>query len=246
MTKTTFELVEADSDPREVAWHNLREADKALDIKMVGNAIIGYMHAHGGATYQDLEAELRKREFSTYLIAKQPSVAIRENGPVSLAVVRGPEKTHPYVDEDLHLELFLSVRPRPHALNDLLEEWSSYEENFKGLRFAGCMVLRNETEIKKELPNLKMFTKDERADLSKLVMNKARVRYVELSPAEAMNNLRTKISAELEIPEKDISLKNVGTYEGVPMYALMQNGKVCGKLGIAKYPTGSKLVQWCY
>lgn len=70
MNKIEYDDVKDSDDPTEIAFHNMLEADKILSLQLFIGGEMGYLRANPTKTFQDLELELRKRNFNTHLIAK--------------------------------------------------------------------------------------------------------------------------------------------------------------------------------
>lgn len=118
-------------DPNEVAWANMKVADQTLNLEWFIGATMGWFRANRDRkpNYQQLETELRKRDFETHLIAAKPKLT---GGSVKI----------PYSASEAHMdfECITSCRPRKYALEELLESASSYEENWARLLFAGSVM----------------------------------------------------------------------------------------------------------
>src|SRR5437868_10173808 len=54
----------------DICWHNLLMADKFHNIKYFTISVISWFKLNRNKNYQDLEKELRRRDFNTLLIAK--------------------------------------------------------------------------------------------------------------------------------------------------------------------------------
>ncbi len=116
-----------DVPPLEVAWANLTVADKELQLDVFASASMAWLAVNSTSTYQDLEAELRKRNFVTHLIAvpnRFPAFPLRV-----------PNKSN----TQCVFECLTSCRPHPFAMKELLTHSTSYEENFAKLAVSGSV-----------------------------------------------------------------------------------------------------------
>jgi hypothetical protein len=85
---------------------------------------------------QQIETGLREKRCFTYLIARRRNASHGKD--LSIELSKGTIKTY---------YLFLSTRAPALAMKELLEESSSYEENFEKLKDTGFLVVRNDKPL---------------------------------------------------------------------------------------------------
>lgn len=113
--------------PEEICWHNMKVADEFFELNFFMFAAHAWLNLNIDKNFQDLEKELRARNFNTHLIAKKNN---RNNPDVEL-------KLH---GQEMKYEIIFSCRPPEYALKEVLLEWSSYRENFENLSNTGLIV----------------------------------------------------------------------------------------------------------
>lgn len=201
-----FTKVEPGTDPKEVAWHNMAQADRHLNLKLLCLSMVGYFNSYENKNYQDLEVEFRARKFNTHIIARQPIIPIHNNDKYGLSI-----KNDGKIDEDLSLQAIFSVRPPPFALDELKCDWKTYEENFKALKFAGIMVSRQSTndlaqDFEQSAPTqtLKLFEMSEIHLLNQLCTNELMFYIVRKIPKSAKGKSTSDVPVEIK-QEKSVS-----------------------------------------
>lgn len=68
MKITVLEKTDTQDDDA-VCWHNMRIADAICDINLFFSATVGWFSIYPDKTFQDLEKELRDRNFTMHLVA---------------------------------------------------------------------------------------------------------------------------------------------------------------------------------
>jgi len=221
MLRTTFTDPTENETAEQICWHNLTTGDKYLQLQYIIGASTAWLRLNPTKNYQDLEKVMRDNNLNTHLIAKK----IEPVPNMHLGLFR--EGNDP---QDYEYECMFSCRPKEHALKELLEHWSSYEENFNKLLNTGTL-LGNDVAITtiKDNPEFKQLNKDEQ-DTTKLIMdNKKKINIVSVSPEQFLSEL-------MEICEKEYKQKPVEKIVGMaqsggPIFALFLGDKVVSDVG---------------
>ena len=121
---------EPNESPEDICWHNMNIADVSHDIKIFIFTIKSWFKLNPGKNYQDLEIELRKRNFNTDLIASKRNITIDSK-------IKLPNKQVIIYDG---YECIIACLAREKAEQELLTYWPSYDNNFLKLPFAGELV----------------------------------------------------------------------------------------------------------
>lgn len=101
-------------------WEALLAADRSLQFKLINEFILQLINTMGNTkSVQIIEANLRAVGAATWLVARKP--------------VRGLKSWHFAHNTKAKFTLWVSMRPIPVALSELLQESQSYEENFDKL-----------------------------------------------------------------------------------------------------------------
>lgn len=115
----------------EICLHNLKITDLNHNLQYFIVSVQGWFNLNPTKNYQDLEKFLRENNFNTHLYCAKP-----RSVPNSKLVGR-------IKDVDCEYECIYSCRPKNHALEEVLKFWSSYEENFEKLKYAGMLSVEN-------------------------------------------------------------------------------------------------------
>ncbi len=189
----------------------IADDNKCLDIFL--GASNGWFKSNPGKSFQDLEKELRQRNFNTHVIAIKP----REFPGVTLKHVH--DVFHQGTGSEKPLwEAIISCRPREKALEELLTHSSSYKENFEKLPLAGMFSVKNEERIKEDdlKDQFKTFSLTEQNFLKRLSDNLAIVEYHPITLQEFINMLKDVTKCE------NIQTTLVGmTNNGEPIFAFV-------------------------
>lgn len=147
--------------PLDICWHNLKVADELHNLTYFICASSGWLSLNPSKTYQDLEKELREKNFNTHLIA----VNKRNIPGMELMMPDGMNAQH---------ECIFSCRPTEYALRELLQHSGSYDENFKKLMYAGSY--RAITDINNaDDPHMIKFDDNEKNKNNSIMQNKKKI-----------------------------------------------------------------------
>lgn len=189
--------------PEQICWHNLKISDEFYNLNYFIYAAIGWLKLNPTKNYQDLEKELRERNFNTHLIAKKPQIK-----------------------QNIDYECIFSCRPKQLALEELLKEWPSYEENFNNLSKAESMKVTN---IDNKDSSIQKLNETQINEYELLSQNKKKI----LIEKILANNYLKEI---VEICKKQFGKipkqKIVGLSEkGGPVFALFIDDKLLSNIG---------------
>lgn len=115
-------------NPFDICWNNLKEADTNYCLEIFCAAAEGWSKLNPTKNYQDFEKELRDKNFNTYLIAGKPKI------------YPGLKLLNLQNNQICQYECIYSCRPKSFALQELLEHWPTYKENFNNLSNSGRFV----------------------------------------------------------------------------------------------------------
>lgn len=147
--------------PAQIVWNNISEADKKFNLQYFIAASLSWFKLFPDKNYQDLELELRNRKLNTYLIANRFN-----NKSYKLCK---PDKT------PAEYLIIYSCRPPPYALEELLDYWPNYQDNFKNLINCGVMVATTESGL--ENPAIKKINNPELEIMNKITDNKILIKF---------------------------------------------------------------------
>lgn len=119
----------------EIIWHNLKQADSILNLNLFIASSMAWLENNPTKNFQDLESELRKHNLNTHLYAKE-FVAKDE------FILTAPNKLF-----EPKYECIYSCRPPKYALEEIMQYWKSYEENFEKLALAGMISVKSVDDI---------------------------------------------------------------------------------------------------
>ncbi len=231
MYKIDYDPV-ADTDiPTEIAFHNMKMAEKVFNLKSFIGGQAGYFEANPGKTFQDLEKELRNRNFSTHIIAKTPPNKSTLNYKLGI-----PGITE---NNEFKYEAIISCRPSDLALKELLLSWSSYEENFNALLNAG-MIYLIDNDSKPQTNKQFEETSNKTGDLINLIgqedpihlvsKNKLKLKITYVSAEEVIQNVTDEI---IEQFGKEPKLQLFGiSPNGGPIMAFTIDNKIVSYTGV--------------
>lgn len=149
--------VNSESD-HDICWHNLAIADKYHNLQLFIAAARAWCRLNPDKNYQDLEKVLRGRALNTYIIASQDKIPANAD----ILFCNGSNQQTP-----CQYHAVFSCRPNPHALQELLKHWNSYDENFDKLRNTGDICLKDRNTVD---TNIRNFSEKE-IDLSTIIIN---------------------------------------------------------------------------
>jgi hypothetical protein len=106
-----------------------------------------------GMNFQSIELGLRLNNSRTFLYTKPLSV-----------ILPGTSCKFPNTDTEAKYALWISTKHPLLAMNDILEDSESYEQNFNKLAEAGLVIVENEEKMKKAAHEMNSRKTDERVE----------------------------------------------------------------------------------
>lgn len=218
-----------------IAWINMMTCDTHLHLEGFIAGASAWFKLHPESTPQDLEKELRKRNLNTHIIAKASPVPIgssSSNGASTKYMLRNMHKKE---DPSIVWQCVYSCRSANDALKELKETWSSYEENFEKLKYAGLIVVDN-TNIKslkddlKDGDQLKEFSEREKTDMEAMIDGEKIIEIKQMTVEETIKNLYKNVQKHYG-KEPDMKLFGMGT-NGQPVFAFTVDGKLVADIGV--------------
>lgn len=238
MYTITYEPIENIIDEineTELSFENMKMAESVFNLQLFLGAQQGYFKANPNNTFQDLENELRRRNFNTHLIAKNPINKLDTN----MYKLGMPEKKD---DNKIYkYECITSCRPNEHALNELLQTWNSYKENFEALSHAGNIIICSEpnilnlkSEIESAGETLSLTKKND--PIHSITQNKVRVNIVKKTYEEMINEIFENIR---RTTGKEPILYFYGmTNTGNQIFGIGVDNKILSNVGIVYQSNG--------
>ena len=214
-------------DPRpeetseEICWHNISVSDKYHDLNFFIMSSMAWLKLNPDKNFADLETELRNRKLDTHLLASKPNL-----GPNTKLGLHNKSD----VDREYEYECMFSCRPLNLAVEELLQHWSSYEDNFDHLSKAGIIMVDNADKLEKE-PNIKIFNDTEK-DINALIENnKKKLDITIISPEQIMNDLISECVKNFgKPPDKRL----IGlTHNNCPIIGLFMEESIISDIGFS-------------
>jgi hypothetical protein len=159
-------LMEESNDTKEnILAHNMKISDENLIFNHLVISSVQWFYLNKDKTPQDLEKYFRNNNMNTHIIAC----------PVTL---RNDCKLDPINSniEPLY-ECIYSCRPKKYAMEEIHDYWSSYEENFEKLKYAGriivpCEPTSDDEPICNEFPVMEKFNEEQKTSFPNLLITK--------------------------------------------------------------------------
>jgi len=218
MFKTSFIEPSSTMTEKDIAVHNMREADNSFSLQYMIVSTMGWQKANDNGKYQDLEKFLRDGEFNTHIIAKAP------------LLLANCEIRNMITKETIGLiyEACFSCRPKEIAMKELLQSWNSYEDNFEALEKTGSICVKDKKEIKNK-DDVKIFNRSERSNLEKLQNNSVLLKIERLSSSEFLQQLRDDIKKTFKCDPKEMLVGLLST--GEPIMTYVVDGRIVSNYG---------------
>lgn len=223
----------------DIANHNIKISDECLNYKLFSSSAIGWLNANPNKNFQDLEKFLRNNNLNTHLFCTKPDI----NKDFYLGLINNLNNSN---EINYKWLCNISCKPKNIAKNDITKYWSSYQENFNQLCYAGSLIpIKNKNNNIDD--NISIETNE--LEANELETNELEVNELELTDEFIINNKefllqnnKIKINVEKinqheffrEIRDKmkqdfgvfptsgQIGLKNTGD----KIYGLFINGKL--------------------
>jgi len=247
MNKLTFENIQEDSNAsaNDIAWHNLKVADDNLHLTAFIGASTGWIRANPGKNFQDLEKELRVRNFKTHLIAKP-------NPNIPDTVLRLPLSSEQNDESGVEYkyQCLISCRPAEAALQELSQFSGSYDENFDKLKYAGVICGDNfEDEGSEEYSDesegsepgdsegsegsedefkYKTLNEEQRTQMDRLSNNQVKIGVEKVDAEQFIKEMAAKLALRYE----NVSTAMLGMgHDGSPIFAFVSGTEIISPFG---------------
>jgi hypothetical protein len=136
MNSIHFEDPSSSDDEESILWHNMKICDDIHNLRLFISCSMGWVRLNPEKNMQDLESELRKRNFNTHLYAKE--------------IPRNSQYTLKLNSKNCDYECIFSCRPAKLALEEVLKFHDTYDTNFEKLANSGFICLKPEKDILRE------------------------------------------------------------------------------------------------
>jgi len=148
-------------------------SDIYLNTETLRHSSFAWITSNSSRNFQDLEKLFRIKNFNTYLIAKEVNV---ENG----FVLKTPNNN---VDEVLY-ECYFSCKPREFALQEVLDNCGSYDENFEKLSKSGNLCINIGDSV---------IENNDNSLIKKLMNNEIKLNFKKLNAKESIEQMSEDI-----------------------------------------------------
>ena len=173
MLRILYEEISKEESIDDISENNMMLSDLHFNIDTLRHSAYGWINSESSRNFQDLEKLFRKKNFNTYLIAKKITV---ENG----FVLKTPNNN---VDELIY-ECYFSCKPKELALQEVLDNCISYDENFENLAKSGNLCINIDNN---DMEN------NENSLIKKLMNNKIKLIFKKLTPKESIEQMSEDI-----------------------------------------------------
>ncbi len=166
---------EGKCDPYLIVWHNLKMADIYHNFPIFNAAALGWLRLYPNCNLQDLEIELRNKNFQAHILAT-PFTKTDEK----LCYLKHHFKTKGEVISPIYKATF-SCRFAKYALEELLTYSTNYDENFQKLKDTGLLTVKNIDDILNNDPENRKLYQNEILPLEKITLNQFLVHFQEIT-----------------------------------------------------------------
>jgi len=203
-------------------WNNLKTADDLLNFNLFGTVLLNYFKINPGHTFQDLEKELRQRNFNTHLFASEMDENVKKTHSL---VDPSDEKPRP-IDE-LRYYCIASCTQKENSIEQLKARNTTYDENFEKLKYTGRLMIRE--ELKDAAEDVKFLDEN----TIKLSKNNIELRIVEKSDRLFIKEL----IYELKKKHKDVKARCLSVSDDLPVICFCSsNNDILSKYGYSYDP----------
>ena len=190
MLRILYDDVNSTDTSDDISEHNMMLSDIHFNTETLKHSAYAWIISDNNRNFQDLEKMFRKKNFNTYLIAKKITV---DNG----FILKTPNNNI----NILLYECYFSCKPREYALQEVLDNYTSYDENFENLNKAGnlCINMENTNmentniENNENNENIENIENNESSLIKKLMNNKIKLIFKKLTPKESIEQMSEDI-----------------------------------------------------
>jgi hypothetical protein len=202
----------------EIIWHNIKEADSILNLNLFITSAMAWIENNPTKTFQDLERELRKRNLNTHLYAKE--FEKKDN-----FVLTAPNKLF-----EPKYECIYSCRPPKYALEEIMQYWNSYEENFEKLALAGMLTVKSADDIQDREDCVK-FSETQQSYHDLITKCKKLIKITKITSREYIEKICTDIKNQTG---KTPANKVIGmTSNGSPVFGMFIGDQLVSNIGFS-------------
>jgi len=172
---------------KEIAMHNIKISDKYHNLMLFISSAYGWLNANPGTNFQDLESMLRANNLHTHLYAKPIVLDVDSKLGMPIFDENGKNKT------EYKYECIFSCRPANDALNEVLMYWKTYQENFDGLKYAGCIIKEQKLENTDNKSDSVHLFNDKEQNLTNLISkNKKKIVIAEIDAGSIISDIEDR------------------------------------------------------
>ncbi len=226
MNSIQFEDPSSNDNEESIMWHNMKVCDDIHNLQLFISCSMAWLRLNPEKNMQDLESELRKRNFNTHLYAKNAKNVL-ENSQYE---IRLNSKNCDY-------ECIFSCRPAKLALEEVLKFHETYESNFEKLANSGFLCLKSEKDISQENEksnltknqSIKIFDDKDKSIAQLLLKCEQKITIVTIPAEKYIQDICLKCK---EIYGEEPEHKIVGiSYEGGPIIGLFLGEQLVNEYG---------------
>ena len=229
----TCTFIKTSRTPSEIAWHNLKEIASIHNLELVIASATAWFRSNPTKTIQDLESLFRSEKIPVHLIAKPPEQIDSREGTVELIPINSELRPETYTPK---YSLVYSCRPDPLAKKELLNIWSSYEENFLHLEESGIYQIKKDSpgDVQhKALRDVQHKALRDNDIVTMVSHNMVTLRLRNLTDRQVNDEMNSDISEATRISGKPSEAKTIGTaLDGTPVLAHFIDDKVISVYGL--------------
>jgi hypothetical protein len=195
-----------DEQPDEIAERNIKLSLDNHNMETLNKSSIGWLKNDSSRTFQDLETYYRLNKFNAYLIAISKIPDDIKNDPKLYLKTHNNEMN----TDDLKYICEIVIEPFEKALELILKQHESYEENFNALKYSGHIASDDENYIK------------ETEVSKKLMKNEILLEFKSLTAKESIETMSNDI---LYLTGQKPTIHIVGKYDSESPIMAFKNDK---------------------
>jgi hypothetical protein len=175
MRRVSLIDVHENESKEDVLWHNLKQADSIYNLGLFIASSMAYFEQYPNKNFEDLEMELRQRDFNTHLIAN----VVDEEAELRFIYKKSDHIKKGVEAKKALYEIIYSCRPKEHAVKEVLMHWKTYEENLEKLKYSGmrCVSEKEDAATVEDIKckDFRKFTTGERDNNEELAKCKKKI-----------------------------------------------------------------------
>ena len=159
---------------------NMTQSDIYFNKETLQHSAYAWIKSDINRNFQDLEKFFRLNNFNSYLIAKK--IKVEEH-----FILKTPNNNV----NNLLYDCQLICKPKDIALQEVLDEYSTYDENFENLSKSGNLCIKLDDD--KEMLQEQNIMNDDNSLIKKLMDNKIKLIFKKLNPKESIEQMSEDI-----------------------------------------------------